>query len=137
MGELKDWIHGPEDSQRFKADAGKPRPTLLETGCTKALMVVQCTLDYGEIKYEAHSWKNVPNAMQRYDDAARRHRIQRDLGVTNDAESGLAHLAHEIICNLFLLEMMIEADPGCTWTKFRQPPQDHKKGYDLGDDETI
>ena len=124
----------PDDDQRFKADGGKPDPTLLEQGCTKALMVVQATLDYGKIKYEAHSWKNVHNGIARYDAAARRHRIQRDLGNSFDAESGLAHLAHEIINNLFLLEMLIEADPGCTWTEFRQPPQDHKE---IDHDDTV
>jgi len=119
-------------NQEFKADAGKPNPTLLEQGCTKALMAVQATLDYGAIKYEAHSWKTVPDAMARYDAAARRHRIQRDSGRVVDAESGLAHLAHEIINNLFLLELMIEDDPACDWLTFRQPPLDHKRGEDNG-----
>jgi len=114
-------------SQRFKADAGKPDPTLLEKGCPHALAVVQATLDYGNIKYTAHSWKNVPDGMQRYDAAARRHRNKRDLGQQNDDESWLDHLGHEIINNLFLLEMMIVADPGKTWTKFNpNPPQEHK-----------
>jgi len=112
--------------QEFKADAGKPRPTLLEIGCTRALMAVQATLDYGERKYEAHSWQKVPGAQQRYDDAARRHRIARDMGENHDRESGLLHLSHEIICNLFLLELMIKGDPGQNWLAFHNPPQDHK-----------
>jgi len=115
--------------QRYKADAGKPNPLLLEQGCCKALQVVQRTLDYGAIKYEAHSWRKVPDGANRYDAAARRHRIARDTGRHIDAESGLHHLAHEIICNLFLLELLIEADPGVDWLSFRDPPQDHKEGY--------
>jgi hypothetical protein len=66
--------------------------------------------------------------MHRYDAAARRHRIARDLGITHDPESGLAHLAHEIICNLFLLEMTIEGDPTVDWLKSLKPPLDHKPG---------
>jgi hypothetical protein len=118
---------GPDKSdQEFKADDGKPRPTLLETGCTRALRAVQATLDYGERKYEAHSWQKVPGGQQRYDDAARRHRIARDMGQTHDDESGLMHLSHEIICNLFLLELMITGDPGMLYMDFRDPPQEHK-----------
>ncbi len=122
----------PEDafksSQEFKADAGKPNPTLLEKGCPKAIAVVQATLDYGNLKYEAHSWKKVPDGVERYDAAARRHRNLRDQGETHDVESWLPHIAHEIINNLFLLEMMIEADPGCQWKTFNpNPPQSHKE----------
>jgi len=113
--------------QEFKADGGKPDPTLLEIGCAKALRSVQATLDYGRIKYEPHSWKKVPDGIARYDAAARRHRIARDIGESHDWESWLPHLAHEIINNLFLLELMIQRDPRCTWAKFNpNPPTDHK-----------
>jgi hypothetical protein len=117
----------PKTDHEFKADAGKPNPTLLEKGMPRALAVVQATLDYGNLKYEAHSWQHVPNGMERYDAAARRHRNLRDQGEHNDEESCLDHLAHEIINNLFLLEMRIANDPGKEWTKFNtNPPQDHK-----------
>jgi len=118
----------PKSSQEFKADAGKPNPTLMEKGVPRALAVVQSTLDYGNLKYEAHSWKKVPNAIERYDAAARRHRNLRDQGETHDLESWIHHLGHEIINNLFLLELMIADDPGGQWTTFnRNPPQEHKK----------
>lgn len=118
-------------SQHAKADHGKPNTVLLEKGCVKALRVVQATLDYGALKYEANSWKTVPKGQDRYDAAARRHRIKRDMGEQFDKESRLAHLAHEIISNLFLLELMIEADPGCDWLNFNpHPPQDHKGDHD-------
>lgn len=121
--------------QHAKADAGKPNPVLLEQGCAKALAVVQSTLDYGAIKYEAHSWKTVKNGMARYDAAARRHRNLRDRGETHDLESWIHHLGHEIICNLFLLELMIGCDPGGQWMKFNpDPPQGHKEGYNLDED---
>ena len=116
-----------KSDQEFKADAGKPNPLLLEVGCWRALRVVQATLDYGNIKYEAHSWINVPDGMRRYDAAARRHRNARDSGQLFDRESNLPHIGHEIISNLFLLDLMIRDDASVDWAAFNtRPPQDHK-----------
>jgi len=121
--------------QEFKADGGKPNPVLLEQGCVNALRAVQATLDFGNIKYEAHSWKKVPGAIERYDAAARRHRILRDRGEIHDDESWLPHLAHEIVNNLFLLELMMHDDPGRQWLTFNpKPPQEHKTREDAYDD---
>lgn len=114
--------------QRYKADGGKSRPTLLEKDMVNALAAVQATLDYGAQKYEAHSWQNVLG--ERYDDAARRHRIAMDRGNLRDTESGLLHFAHQIICELFQLEMFIrhmqKTDPMFDFTTYNKPPQDHK-----------
>lgn len=113
--------------QKAKADKGKPNPLLLEKGCVRALASVQATLDYGALKYEAHSWKAVDHAKERYDAAARRHRHSRDAGETHDQESWLPHLAHEIICNLFLLELLIEDELAVNNHTFNpDPPQEHK-----------
>ena len=120
--------------QEFKADGGKADPTLLEQGCTRALRAVQATLDYGKIKYEPHSWMKVPDAGHRYDAAARRHRIARDMGKNFDPESGLLHLAHEVICNLFVLELFLRAHPGIDYTHFKTPPQEHKTRESAYDD---
>jgi len=114
------------NSQQFKADGGKSDPTLLECGMPRALEAVNDTLDYGQIKYEAHSWVKVPNAGQRYDAAARRHRRARDKGETHDKESFILHLAHEIVCNLFVLELMLRANPDLRQPFNTQPPQEHK-----------
>lgn len=119
----------PVNDQRFKADGGKSRPSLLERDFVHALRAVQATLDYGAQKYEARSWKGI--AAERYDDAARRHRIAGDLGELRDRESNLLHRAHQIICELMILQKDIEAqlalDPNFDYTTFNKPPQDHKK----------
>ena len=53
-------------NQQFKADGGKPRPDLLQVGMARALRMVQATMEYGAIKYEAHSWRNVDDGIARY-----------------------------------------------------------------------
>lgn len=111
--------------QTIKADKGKACPTLLEVGCVHALEAVQATLDYGAQKYAANSWQGV--AALNYDDAARRHRRDRDKGELRDKESGLLHLAHEIICDLFQLELLIRANPEMDYTTFNKPPTNHKE----------
>lgn len=116
-----------KSSQEFKADSGKSDPALLEKGMPRALEVCNDTLDYGCIKYEPHSWMNVPDAIRRYDSAARRHRRARDMGETHDVESYIMHLGHEIICNLFVLELMLRKDPSLRVPFNANPPQGHKK----------
>lgn len=117
------------NDQKFKADGGKSQPTLLEKDMVHALAAVQATLDYGAQKYEARSWQNVDPA--RYDDAARRHRIAVDRGEAKDRESNLLHTAHQIICELFQLEMYIreelKKDPSFDYTSFNKPPTAHKE----------
>lgn len=117
------------NDQSIKADKGKACPTLLEKGCVHALEAVQATLDYGAQKYAPNSWQNV--GIGNYDDAARRHRRDRDKGELRDVESGLLHLAHEIICDLFQLELFIKEqiakDPTFDYTSFNKPPTAHKE----------
>jgi len=113
------------ENQTFKADAGKAHPSYLEKGMPHALKAVQATLDYGAAKYEPFSWQRV--AVDRYDDAARRHRIAADCGELRDPESNLLHLAHQIVCELFQLEMFLRENPDLDYTTFNIPPTDHKK----------
>lgn len=112
-------------SQNNKADGGKSNPLLIEVDLAKALAVINRVLDYGAEKYERAGWKKVEP--ERYDAAARRHRRDRDLGHMFDAESGLAHLAHEACNNLFQLQMLIETHPSLDFYSYNKPPQDHKK----------
>jgi hypothetical protein len=131
--------HGGQLEQRFKADAGKPRPALLQIGMQRALRLVQATLEYGAIKYEEHSWRNVPEGAKRYLEAAERHRqerllVHKDNQVLSlkalDSESNLPHIAHEIVCLLMLIELELDAEPYKDLLKlceFHQPPLDHKK----------
>jgi len=126
------------NDQRFKADAGKPRPDLLQLGMQRALRLVQATLEYGAIKYEPHSWRNVPNGAQRYLQAAERHRQERLMHNWDDRvftlkavdlESNLPHIAHEIVCLLMLIELELQQEPHTNLKdlcRFHQPPLDHK-----------
>lgn len=127
-----------KSDQEFKADGGKSNPLLLEQGFAFALERVNATLDYGAIKYEAHSWRLVPNGIERYDAAARRHRRARDKGETIDVESRLHHRAHEIVCLLMAYELEVtkRLTDGIDVSrdiKFnRNPPQDHKSILPVG-----
>lgn len=110
--------------QNFKADAGKPNPLLLETGCPRALLAVTRVLDFGALKYEAHSWQGIE--VERYNAAARRHRLARDLGEERDSESGLLHMAHEAANLLFQLEMKCR-ESGVDFLKFDAPPTGNRE----------
>lgn len=91
----------------LKFDAGKPRPSLLIKGMPRALMRVTDVLTFGAAKYEAHSWKEVENGEERYDDAKLRHMFKEAMGEKVDDESMIEHLAHEICNGLFLLEKLL------------------------------
>lgn len=126
-------------SQRYKADAGKTRPALISIGFQRALRIVQATTDYGALKYEAHSWRNVPGAKGRYLEAAERHRQDRLLVQTDeefdclstlDIESGLPHIAHEVFCLLAIMELELAEHPEYDLEdicRFNAPPTSHKK----------
>ena len=130
-------------NQQFKADAGKAQPDLLEMGFARALRLVQATLEYGALKYEAHSWRGVPDGMKRYNRAGRRHRQERDLAARPeqnfyavleacDEESGLPHIAHEIFNLLCMIELDFQdhQDPDLLMelllSNRNQPPTGHK-----------
>lgn len=93
-----------ESNQKAKADAGKPRLTLVPMQMLYDIARVRM---YGNEKYPEggpDNWKQVE--IQRYRDAAFRHFIaylNDPKGV--DEESGLSHLSH-LACNIaFLCEM--------------------------------
>lgn len=86
--------------QGRKADSGKPRLSLLPW---RAVSQIVDVLEFGAAKYEPNNWKHVPNARQRYFDAAMRHLLAWWDGERLDTESGLPHLAHAGCCILFLL----------------------------------
>lgn len=117
------------DRQDLKADGGKTDPTLLDEGCPRAIAVITRVLDYGALKYEAHSWQKVPDAIQRYKKAERRHMRKRDQGEVLDEESGLLHLAHQAINTIFQLELLLKdlTPTGFeAFLKFKEPPTSHK-----------
>ncbi|WYW04333.1 endolysin [Pseudomonas phage vB_PpuP-Kurepalu-1] len=98
----------------YKADDGKPNWFLLMSakGCAKALAGVVRVLsfavrskDQGGKGYTEHSWRQVPNAKERYEAALYRHLNAIHSGELVDPESGESHWSH-IACNaLFLSEL--------------------------------
>ena len=91
-----------DNIQTAKADAGKPRLTLVPR---KIIFAIARIREYGNKKYGSpDNWKQVEP--QRYRDAAFRHflsYLDDPRGV--DEESGLPHLWH-LACNIaFLCEM--------------------------------
>ena len=98
------------NSQTAKADAGKPRPTLVPTGIIRAITQER---EYCNAKYhDPDNWKQVEP--ERYRDALYRHLLDYlDDHDSVDRESGLPHLFH-VACNVaFLLEFEMGrvADP--------------------------
>ena len=92
-------------NQTAKADAGKPRPTLVPTAIIQAIAHVR---EYGCRKYkDADNWKQVE--IERYMDAAYRHWLAcvDDL-YSRDKESGLPHLWHAATNIAFLIALTWE-----------------------------
>lgn len=84
-----------------KADAGKPRPTLVPVSLIEAVTAVR---EYGTAKYhDPDNWRQVEP--QRYRDALYRHWLAYLRGEQCDPESGLPHLWHLVTNGAFLIEM--------------------------------
>ena len=92
---------GQKAPQEAKADAGKPRPTLVPVSLIEAVTAIRM---YGSQKYgDPENWRKVEP--QRYRDALYRHWLAYLKGEKCDQESGLPHLWH-LACNAaFLIEM--------------------------------
>lgn len=83
-----------------KDDIGKLRATLIPWD---AMASVAYVMEYGAKKYGDHNWKQVPNARERYVNAAHRHWVAMVDGPAYDDESGVHHAAHAVCCLLFVL----------------------------------
>ena len=83
-----------------KFDGEKLRWSLLPL--TSVQEVVQ-VLEYGARKYAPDNWMKVPDAQDRYWDAAIRHMMAWKMGEKKDAESGKSHLAHAVCCLLYIM----------------------------------
>lgn len=90
-----------------KLDAGKPRVSLVLGDFSRALTEVANVGTFGANKYIDHGWLDVPNGIERYDDAKLRHYLKRNTGETHDPDSGLLHAAHEAWNALAVLELML------------------------------
>ena len=90
----------------MKFDGGKLRASLIFDDFPDAMEELIRVADMGANKYEAHSWRTVPNAEERYRDALTRHFLASFKGV-QDEESGLDHLAHMAWGCMALMELRI------------------------------
>lgn len=110
---MNEQVYGPvpltPSFEGRKLDAGKPRWSLLPWN---ALAAVVAVLEFGARKYAPGNWRHVPEARQRYFDAAQRHLVAWWQGEANDAETQCSHLAHAVCCLLFLLALEIEEKGG-------------------------
>lgn len=97
-----------DQGQQAKADAGKPRLTLVPTEIIWAIAEVR---EYGTKKYgDPENWRKV--SPQRYRDAAFRHFMAYLAGYHGkDPESGLPHLWH-LACNVAFLCALEVRDDG-------------------------
>ena len=79
-----------------KLDAGKIRLALVMSGFAPALMEVGRVGTYGANKYTPNGWKDVPQAMERYQDAMLRHMTAYWGGEKDDPESSsrISHTLH-------------------------------------------
>ncbi|MBS0895542.1 hypothetical protein JK211_16200 [Tatumella sp. JGM130] len=83
-----------------KYDAGKWRFSLFPV---QAVLRISEVLEFGAKKYAVDNWKTVPDARERYFNAAIRHLTAWWGGERLDEESNLPHLAHAACCLIFLI----------------------------------
>lgn len=81
----------------MKADAGKPRLSLLPSGSLETVLDV---FEHGARKYNPNVWKFVERV--RYLDAAGRHLMALLRGEETDTDSGLPHWAHLVCCGMII-----------------------------------
>lgn len=93
MGTKRDKVLSQGQHEKgVKLDHGKLRPYLVQNGFRHALKELYANGTFGANKYTDYGWEEVPNATERYLDAAERHRLQWILGEDRDSESGTHHL---------------------------------------------
>lgn len=90
-----------------KNDVGKLKASLLRD-FPLAFIELAKILTFGAKKYEAHSWQYVPNAIERYQDAADRHDLLHNSGELIDEETNCLHEAQAIVNRLFVLELKLK-----------------------------
>jgi hypothetical protein len=90
-----------------KDDTGKPPVALVFESFPRALLEVAKVAGHGEKKYTRGGWRHVPNAQNRYADAASRHILRRYIDGELDDDSGLYHLSHAAWNLLAVLELKL------------------------------
>jgi hypothetical protein len=90
-----------------KLDAGKLRPGLVLGGFARALKEVIKVGTYGANKYTDNGWMEVPNGIQRYEEAKLRHWLAQQMGEECDPDTGILHAAHEAWNALARLDLIL------------------------------
>jgi len=103
-------IHAPG----AKVDKGKIRVGLMFKGFPRALLKVAEVVTYGAEKYSPLGFLEVPDAINRYDDAKGRH-ILNGYIEDKDPESDLTHMAHEAWNALAKLEIRLREEENQTF----------------------
>lgn len=92
-----------------KADAGKQRSWLVLGNFSSALSAVADVGTFGANKYTANGWVDVPNAQERYMDAAMRHLLKYGSGHALDNGPGGTNCPH-IACVIWNLLAVLELE---------------------------
>lgn len=90
------------NSKDVKQDKDKLRVDLVEP---EFIEEVADVLTYGCKKYPENSWRDIPNAIDRYYAATMRHLLNWRKGEQVDQESGKAALAHAATNLMFLMSL--------------------------------
>lgn len=93
-----------------KLDAGKPRVALMEEGFANALLKLADLTTRGAELYSPMGWAQVEDGIQRYANAAGRHRLARLSGEERDTKTGQLHLVCEAWNVLAQLELTLRED---------------------------
>jgi hypothetical protein len=90
-----------------KHDSGKLRAGIMFRDMSEVLTGMMEVLSFGARKYKEGSWKDVPDAAIRYEDAFFRHYLEmkKDPNAT-DPESHLPHGYHAIVNLMFMMHFM-------------------------------
>lgn len=91
-----------------KLDAGKTRVGLVVGDFPRAILAVSEIGTFGANKYTPRGWLEVPNALERYDDAMMRHYFREKAGELIDPDSELMHHAHFAWNALATLELKLK-----------------------------
>lgn len=89
-----------------KLDFGKTRAALSTLSFGRALLQISDVTTFGANKYTPDGWREVPNAKERYMDAAFRHLLKMQ-SEPLDGESELPHLAHAVWNFLAVMELSL------------------------------
>ena len=90
-----------------KLDGGKMRAGLMVGDFAHALRAVASVTTFGAAKYTPRGWQSVPNADERYMDAAMRHILADLAGEAIDADSQQLHIAQAAWNLLAVLELRL------------------------------